>query len=176
MSKRLRLVLLIGCGVLVLIWITVEIVFPLEWMSLLYSHPFYPTYSAEELWNVPLATPDVLRHVPVEHASGTWFCIDVDTFRLWSPNSFDVYQEVVRSISMTIDNELVPRGNIEVSQEAILLARYDQEGNLLGQHGGAIAICHNRLQVVVGLHVATLSFTANAGTTYSYQWAFEQLS
>ncbi len=176
MSKRLRNTLLIGIGLATVLGIIIVIWFPVELFSFLYARPFYSTNTAEDLWNAPLALPDVITYVPVEYASGTWFCIDVDTFRLWSPNSFDVYQEVVRSISMTIDNELVPRGNIEVSQEAILLARYDQEGNLLGQHGGAIAICHNRLQVAVGLHVATLSFTANAGTTYSYQWAFEQLS
>lgn len=172
LSKRLRNTLLIGIGLVIVLGIVIVIWFPVELMSLLYSRPFYPTNTAVDLWNAPLALPDVITHVPVEYASGERFCIGVDTFRLWEPNSFDVYEAVSRSISLTIDNELVPRQDITVFQFTTLIGRFDEQGNLLGSHGGSIEICVAPVNLPVGLHVATASFTSNGGTSYAFQWAF----
>ncbi len=173
LSKRLRNALLIGIGLATLLGIVIAICFPHELSSFLYARPFYPTNTAEDLWNAPLALPDVVTDVPVEYASGERFCIGVDTFQVWEPNKSDVYAALNRSVSVTIDGAQVMPSNIQMSALAILLARYDQQGNLIGEHGGPIEICVAPVNLPVGLHVATTSFTSNGGTYYAFQWAFQ---
>ena len=133
---------------------------------------------AQDLWDNPMPTPMFLEGLETQLSStGQLFqsCIHVSQFEIWEPGDEgdEVYLNTSRTVVLDVDGEPEGRNSLDVTAIATLITRRDKSGNVLGSHGGSIAICFDLNDLKSGLHYAMLTFESTSGRVYEYRWAFD---
>lgn len=170
LQSALYVVLIVGLAA-VIIWGDPDV------YNRLFVPIIMPQHTAEELWNNPFPTPQVISTLSTTYGSshqgdGRWLCAGILIYRLWEPTSRGVEDAIMKSTGITVDGQRILPSKMSFFQFTTIIFRYDEQRNEIGSHGGDMEICFEPPPLSPGLHVATIRFESNADTPYSHEWAF----
>jgi hypothetical protein len=130
------------------------------------------------LWTNPPPKPNFIRKFEFstnELHTLNLLWVHLDEFELWEAGDHerDVFWGIMRTTHIEIDGNVQPRHRLWFSSLDMLIPRMDENGNLIGSHGGGVSICTDITELREGSHLVSIRFSTTSGKTYEYRWAFE---
>lgn len=142
--------------------------------------PSLPTLDAQQLWDDPQERPIYIEQIRASETAvligaRQKICIELDEFQIWEEGEYgiDVYSRIYQSISIEVDNQPLANPTADVSSYTIGINRFNENGEVVGMHGGGVVVCFDIRELSTGIHSARITFASGLGTRYLYSWAFE---
>lgn len=115
-----------------------------------------------------------IRSAHFDRVDDSALCFEIDEYVVWNPGDRgnDVYSSIRNSVSVVVDDEMIDPNHLDVTAYPVLIARYDEHGQFLGDHGGGVAVCFDVTSLSAGSHMTQIGFRSTSGQPYVYEYPF----
>jgi hypothetical protein len=101
-------------------------------------------------------------------------CIGVNEFLLWRQGDFgsDLREQIRSTLVITVDSKAIDTTGMPFSGFDLLIAEYNDTGELVGSHGPGFSFCFSTRDLQHGFHEASIEIRDRNGKQFHYEWGF----